>query len=108
MELAPLVVGAAFSITHWFVWLIIGLIAGFLATRFIKVPLPHFGIIGIIAVGLAGAFLAGLVLDLLLPDTTLGFFGTVIAAFLGAVALLAVGRIVAVLMEYSSAGDSSQ
>jgi len=102
MDLATLVVGAAFSITHWFVWLIIGLIAGFLATRFIKVPLPHFGIIGIIAVGLAGAFLAGLVLNLLLPDTTLGFFGTIIAAFLGAVALLAVGRIVAVLMEYSS------
>ncbi len=102
MDLATLVVGAAFSITHWFVWLIIGLIAGFLATRFIKVPLPHFGIIGIIAVGLAGAFLAGLVLDLLLPDTTLGFFGTVIAAFLGAVALLAIGRVVAGLMERSS------
>jgi hypothetical protein len=59
MDLATLVVGAAFSITHWFVWLIIGLIAGFLVTRFIKVPLPHFGIIGIIAVGLAGTFFAG-------------------------------------------------
>ncbi len=52
-----------------------------------------------IAIGLAGAFFAGLVINLLLPDTTLGFFGTVIAAFLGAVA---------VLMEHSSAGDSSQ
>ncbi len=106
MELAPLVVGAAFSITHWLMWLIIGLMAGFLATRFVKIP--HFGIIGMIAVGLAGAFLAGLVLDLLLPDTTLGFFGTVIAAFLGAVAVLAIGRFVAGLMERSSAGDSSQ
>jgi len=79
------------------VWLIIGLIAGFLATRFVKVP--YFGIMGMIAIGLAGAFFAGLVINLLLPDTTLGFFGTVIAAFLGAVA---------VLMEHSSAGDSSQ
>ncbi len=108
MELATLVVGAAFSTTRWLVWLIIGLIAGFLATRFVKVPLPHFGIIGMIVVGLAGAFLAELVINLLLPDTTLGFFGTVIAAFLGAVALLASGRLVAVLMEHSSAGDSSQ
>jgi len=107
MELAPLTVGAAFSITHWLVWLIIGLIAGFLATSFVKVPLPHFGIIGIIAVGLAGAFFAGLALNLLLPDTTPGFYGTVIAAFLGAVALLAIGRFVAGLMEHSSAGDSS-
>jgi len=106
MEHATLVVGAAFSTTHWLVWLIIGLIAGFLATRFVKVP--YFGIIGIIAVGLVGAFFAGLVLNLLLPDTTLGFFGTIIAAFLGAVALLAIGRIVAVLIEHSSAGDSSQ
>jgi|SRR5215469_12548113 len=106
MGLATLVVGAAFSITHWLVWLIIGLIAGFLATRFVKVP--YFGIIGIIAVGLVGAFFAGLVLNLLLPNTTLGFFGTIIASFLGAVVLLATGRIVAVLIEHSSAGDSSQ
>jgi len=88
------------------VWLIIGLIAGFLATRFVKVP--YFGIMGMIAIGLTGAFFAGLVINLLLPDTTLGFFGTVIAAFLGAVAVLAIGRFVAVLMEHSSAGDSSQ
>jgi uncharacterized membrane protein YeaQ/YmgE (transglycosylase-associated protein family) len=108
MELATLVVGAAFSTTHWLVWLIIGLIAGFLATRFVKVPLPHFGIIGMIAIGLVGTFFAGLALNLLLPDTTLGFFGTIIAAFLGAVALLAIGRLVAVLMERSSAGDNSQ
>ncbi len=104
MELAPLVVGAAFSTTHWLMWLIIGLMAGFLATRFIKIP--YFGIIGMIVVGLAGAFLAELVINLLLPDTTLSFFGTVIAVFLGAVALLAIGRFVAGLMERSSAGDS--
>lgn len=100
MELATLVVGAAFSTTHWFVWLIIGLMAGFLATRFIKIP--HFGIIGMMVVGLAGAFLAELVINLLLPDTTLRFYGTVIVAFLGAVALLAIGRFVAGLMEHSS------
>ena|SRR5215472_5239953 len=106
MELATLVVGAAFSTTHWLVWLVIGLIAGFLATRFVKVP--YFGIIRVIAVGLVCAFFAGLALNLLLPNTTLGFFGTIIAAFLGAVALLAIGRIVALLMEHSSTGDSSQ
>ena len=106
MELATLVAGTAFSISHWLVWLIIGLTAGSLATRFVKVP--YFRMMGMIAIGLVGAFLAGLVLNLLLPDTTLGFFGTIIAAFLGAVALMAVGCIVAMLMEHSSAGDSSQ
>ena len=106
MELATLVVGAAFSTTRWLMWLIIGLIAGSLATRFVKVPLPHFGVIGMIAIGLAGAFFAELVINLLLPDTTFGFFGTVIAAFLGAVAVLAIGRVVAGLMGHSSAGDS--
>jgi uncharacterized membrane protein YeaQ/YmgE (transglycosylase-associated protein family) len=105
MELATLVVGAAFSTTRWLVWLIIGLMAGFLATRIIKIP--YFGIIGMMVVGLAGAFLAELVINLLLPDTTLRFFGTVIVAFLGAVVLLAIGRVVAGLMERSSAGDSS-
>jgi len=46
--------------------------------------------LGIIVVGLVGAFLAGLVINLLLPNTTLGFFATIVAAFLGAVVLLAI------------------
>jgi hypothetical protein len=41
-------------------------------------------------VGLLGAFLAGLIMNLLLPDTTPGSFGTIMAAFLGAVILLAI------------------
>ncbi len=90
MVLTTLVLGAAFTTSHWWVWLIVGLVAGFLATRFVKIPFPHFGIIGIIVVGLVGAFLAGLVINLLLPNTTLGFFATIVAAFLGAVVLLAI------------------
>jgi uncharacterized membrane protein YeaQ/YmgE (transglycosylase-associated protein family) len=95
MVLTTLVLGAAFTTSHWWVWLIVGLIAGFLATRFVKIPFPHFGIIGIIVVGLVGAFLAGLVIDLLLPNTTLGFFATILAAFLGAVVLLAIVHFIA-------------
>src|SRR5258708_31086256 len=90
MVITTLVLGADFTTAHWWVWLIVGLVAGFLATRFVKIPFPHFGIIGIIVVGLVGAFLAGLVINLLLPNTTLGFFATIVAAFLGAVVLLAI------------------
>ena|SRR5258708_7212118 len=50
MVLTTLVLGAAFTTSHWWVWLIVGLVAGFLATRFVKIPFPHFGIIGIIVV----------------------------------------------------------
>ena len=105
MVLTTLVLGAAFTTSHWWVWLIVGLVAGFLATRFVKIPFPHFGIIGIIVVGLVGAFLAGLVINLLLPNTTLGFFGTIIAAFLGAVVLLAILHFVAGLMGRSRTGS---
>jgi len=93
MTLAIVVLGAVFSTTHLIVWLIIGLLAGFLATRVVRGP--HFGIIGDIVIGLVGAFLAGLVLRVLLPDTTLGFIGEIIAAFIGAVILLAIVRFIA-------------
>ena len=56
---------------------------------------PILLVLGIIVVGLVGAFLAGLVIDLLLPNTTLGFFATILAAFLGAVVLLAIVHFVA-------------
>jgi len=56
---------------------------------------PILLVLGIIVVGLVGAFLAGLVIDLLLPNTTLGFFATIIAAFLGAVVLLAIVHFIA-------------
>jgi len=92
MALAGIVL-AAFSTTNIIVWLIIGLIAGFLATRVIRGP--HYGIIGDIVIGLIGAFLGGLVADILFPNTTFHFWGTLIIALIGAVILLAILRLIA-------------
>ncbi len=51
-----------------FLWIILGLLAGFLATRVVRGP--HFGLIGDLVIGLVGAFLGGLVADLLFPNST--------------------------------------
>lgn len=87
-----------FSTTHIIVWLIIGLIAGFLATRVIKGA--HFGIIGDIVIGLVGAFIAGLVLRAVLGslDSPIGFIGEIIAAAIGAIILLVIIRFIAKAM----------
>ena len=92
MALASIVL-AYFATTNIVVWVIIGLIAGFVATRVIRGP--HFGIIGDIVIGLVGAFLAGIVLDFLFPNARFGFFGEIIVAIIGAVILLAIWRMIA-------------
>jgi len=74
-------------------WIILGLLAGFIATR--VVPGPHFGIVGDLVIGLVGAFLGGLVADLLFPNTTFHFWGTLIIALIGAIVLLAILRWIA-------------
>ena len=74
-------------------WIILGLLAGFLATR--VVPGKHFGIIGDLVIGLVGAFLGGLVADFIFPNTTFHFWGTLIIALIGAIVLLAILRLFA-------------
>ena len=74
-------------------WIILGLLAGFLATRVVRGP--HYGIIGDLVIGLVGAFLGGLVADFLFPNTTFHFWGTLILAIIGAVILLAILRFIA-------------
>jgi Transglycosylase associated protein len=56
-------------------------------------------------VGLLGAFLAGLIISLLLPDTTPGPFGAILATFLVAVVLLAIMHFVAGLTGRARAGS---
>jgi uncharacterized membrane protein YeaQ/YmgE (transglycosylase-associated protein family) len=70
-------------------WLLIGLIAGWAAG---KVSRGHgFGLLGDLVVGLIGALLGGLIAGLFIHGS-IGFIGTLIVAFLGAVILLAVLR----------------
>jgi len=71
-------------------WLVVGLVAGWAAG---KVSRGHgFGLIGDLVVGLIGAMVGGLIAGVFLPGSV-GFAGSIIVAFLGAVALLALLRL---------------
>lgn len=71
-------------------WVIVGLIAGWAAG---KVSRGHgFGLIGYLVVGLIGALIGGLVAGLFIQGSV-GFIGSLIIAFLGAVVLLALLRV---------------
>jgi len=73
-------------------WLVVGLIAGFLASVVMRGG--GYGIIGDIIVGIVGAFLGGLLTNLLAPDANFGFWGSVVVAFIGACVLIAILRAV--------------
>ena len=51
-------------------WLIVGLVAGFLAGQFMKGG--GYGLVGDIVVGVIGAFVGGLLFSLLLPGSSVG------------------------------------
>lgn len=75
-------------------WVIAGLIAGWLAGLVVRGR--GFGCLGDIVLGLIGAFIGAFILGLLpipLPGA-LGFFDTLVVAFLGAVLLAAIGRLI--------------
>jgi uncharacterized membrane protein YeaQ/YmgE (transglycosylase-associated protein family) len=69
-------------------WLLVGLIAGAIAAR--VVAGRGFGCLVDIVVGVAGAFIGGLLLQLLGASGTVGFWGSIVVAFIGAAVLLAV------------------
>src|SRR2546423_11332628 len=65
-------------------WLLVGLIAGWAAG---KVSRGHgFGLIGDLVVGLIGALIGGLIAGAFIQGSV-GFIGSIIVAFLGAVVL---------------------
>jgi uncharacterized membrane protein YeaQ/YmgE (transglycosylase-associated protein family) len=67
-------------------WLLVGLIAGWLAGQFMKGS--GFGLIGDIVMGIIGAFIGGLLFAFLLPGSSVGLLGSVVVAFIGAVVLI--------------------
>ena len=69
-------------------WLIVGLIAGFLASAFIRGR--GYGCIGNIIVGLIGAFIGGFLADLLNIQGTYHFWGSVVIAFIGSGILVSI------------------
>jgi len=71
-------------------WLLVGLIAGWAAG---KVSRGHgFGLIGDLVVGLIGALIGGLIAGAFIQGSV-GFIGSIIVAFLGAMVLLALVRL---------------
>jgi uncharacterized membrane protein YeaQ/YmgE (transglycosylase-associated protein family) len=72
---------------------VVGLIAGWLANRFLKGG--GFGLIGDLVVGLIGALLGGFLVGFLLQgSSSVGLFGSIVIAFIGAVVLIYVLRLV--------------
>ena len=77
----------------WLAWIVIGLIAGAIASR--VVAGRGFGCLADIVVGVAGAIIGGFLLSTLFGASgTVGFWGSLIVAFIGAAALLAVLKLV--------------
>jgi uncharacterized membrane protein YeaQ/YmgE (transglycosylase-associated protein family) len=85
-----LVIGAI-SPTHLILWLIIGLVAGWLAGQVMS---GHgYGVVGDIVVGLVGALIGGFLVNHFLHKS-FGFIGSLIVAFIGALILVAILHLV--------------
>jgi uncharacterized membrane protein YeaQ/YmgE (transglycosylase-associated protein family) len=73
-------------------WLVVGLVAGWLAGQFMKGG--GYGAIGDVIVGLIGAVVGGFIFGQLVTGTP-GLVGSIVVAFIGACILIAVVRAVA-------------
>jgi uncharacterized membrane protein YeaQ/YmgE (transglycosylase-associated protein family) len=83
----------AMTLATLLLWVVIGLIAGWLASAVVG---GGYGLVGDIVVGVVGAFVGGLIfgqLNITVPFT--GIAGTIFVAFVGAIALLLLLRLVA-------------
>jgi uncharacterized membrane protein YeaQ/YmgE (transglycosylase-associated protein family) len=74
----------------WLGWILIGLIAGALAGRVVRGR--GFGCLVDIIVGIAGAFIGGILVGAFVPGVA-GFWESLVVAFIGAVVLLGVLRL---------------
>ncbi|HTK11906.1 MAG TPA: GlsB/YeaQ/YmgE family stress response membrane protein [Ktedonobacteraceae bacterium] len=93
MSSATLVMAAALQPGGIIAWLIIGLVAGWLAG--VIMPGSGFGLIGDLVVGLVGAFIGGLLMGVLVPNESFGFWGSLVVALIGACILVAIIHAVA-------------
>jgi uncharacterized membrane protein YeaQ/YmgE (transglycosylase-associated protein family) len=80
------------SLESFVVWIVIGLIAGWLASAVVG---GGYGLIGDIIVGVVGSFIGGFVFRILGVRTPFsGIAGTIFVAFIGAIVLLLLLRLV--------------
>lgn len=92
MTLATFVLGVALEPGGLLAWLIVGLVAGFLASMVMRGG--GYGILGDIIVGVVGAFIGGFLASLLGFGGTAGLLGSIVIAFIGACVLIAILRAV--------------
>ena len=71
-------------------WLIVGLVAGFLAGQVMKGG--GYCVIGDIIMGIIGAFVGGFLFSFLMPGSSAGLIGSIVVAFIGAVIFIALVR----------------
>ncbi|HTK07670.1 MAG TPA: GlsB/YeaQ/YmgE family stress response membrane protein [Ktedonobacteraceae bacterium] len=90
--MATVILAAALQPGGLLAWLIVGLLAGFLASAVMRGG--GYGFLGDIVVGIVGAFIGGLLADVLAPNANFGFWGSVLVAFIGACVLIAILRAV--------------
>jgi uncharacterized membrane protein YeaQ/YmgE (transglycosylase-associated protein family) len=72
-------------------WLVVGLIAGWLAGMMMKGS--GYGMLGDIIVGLIGSFLGGVMLSYVVEGAA-GFWGSILVAFIGACVLIFLVRMI--------------
>jgi len=72
-------------------WIVVGLIAGWLAGQFIKGG--GYGVVVDIILGLLGGVLGGWIFEKLGVSTGGGMIGSIIVAFIGAVILIGITRL---------------
>lgn len=90
LTFASFVLAASLNPGGIIAWLVVGLIAGFLASVVMRGG--GYGILGDIIVGIVGAFIGGLLAGLLFPGAAFGFWGSIVVAFIGACILIAILR----------------
>ncbi|OGO05528.1 MAG: transglycosylase [Chloroflexi bacterium RBG_13_56_8] len=76
---------------NFLLFLVIGLIAGWLASRIMRAA--PFGLVGDLIVGVVGAFIGGWIFDLL-GISAGGILGSLVTALVGAIVLLYVLRLI--------------
>ncbi len=72
-------------------WLVVGLVAGWLAGQFMQGS--GYGILGDMIIGLIGSFLGGFLVSLFVEGTA-GLWGSIFVAFIGACVLIVLVRAV--------------
>jgi uncharacterized membrane protein YeaQ/YmgE (transglycosylase-associated protein family) len=90
--LQAIIIGDVVSTVGILGWIIIGGIAGALASRLVEGG--GFGCLGDIIVGIVGALLGGLLAHILNIDSSAGLLGSFLLALVGAVVLLVILRLI--------------